>query len=280
MHLSKLIFRHLVSRARAAVLALAALSFFAGPSLAENDVKIEWVAHSFFRITSPDGTVILTNPWYANRDSSITLEDIPAADIILVPAGHGDEVGNTLEIAAKTGATIFASHEVINQQWKEAGAGFRTPVKFEGTELKTRAVQPGSEFTVDGVTIRAVNAVHGNGRTGGPAMGFMITMENGYTLYFSGSTDITLDMKLWGEMFQPDVALLAYAPAQRAADVALMAKFLTEGNPNLTTVFAHHNRLNADAGDRPSDLAAAMTEAGLSATLIDAKPGTVYSLAK
>ncbi len=280
MHLSKLIFKHLVSRAQAALLALATLSFLAGPSLAANDVKIEWLSWSFFRITTPGGKVILTNPWYANRDSNITLEDIPEADIILVPAGHGDEVGNTLEIAAKTGATIFASHEVINQQWKEAGAGFRTPVKFEGTELKTRAVQPGSEFTIDGITIRAVNAVHGNGRTGGPAMGFMITMENGYTIYFSGSTDVTLDMKLWGEMFQPDTALLAYSPAQRSADVALMAKFLTEGNPNLTTVFAHHNRLDASAGNRLADLAAAMTEAGLSAALIDAQPGTVYSLSK
>jgi hypothetical protein len=59
--------------------------------------------------------------------------------------------------------------------------------------------------------------------TGAPAMGIMITMENGYTIYFSGSTDVTLDRKLWGEMFQPDAAQ--------------MAKFLSEGNPNLTTCF-------------------------------------------
>ena len=33
-------------------------------------------------------------------------------------------------------------------------------------------------------------------------MGFFITLEDAYTIYFSGSTDLTLDMKLWGELFK------------------------------------------------------------------------------
>ncbi|MEE8133302.1 MAG: hypothetical protein V3T40_06995, partial [Nitrososphaerales archaeon] len=84
-----------------------------------SDVKIEWLTWSFFRITTPDGKVILTNPRYTNPDSSITLDDIPEADIILVPTGHPDEVGNALEVAAKTNATIVASHELINLVWKD-----------------------------------------------------------------------------------------------------------------------------------------------------------------
>ena len=39
-------------------------------------------------------------------------------------------------------------------------------------------------------------------------MGFFITLEDGYTIYFSGSTDLTLDMKLWGELFKPDAAIV------------------------------------------------------------------------
>ena len=74
----------------------------------EGEVKIEWLTWSFYRITTPGGKVILTNPWYTNPDSSIGLDDIPEADIILVPAGHPDEVGNTLAIAAKTGAAVVA----------------------------------------------------------------------------------------------------------------------------------------------------------------------------
>ena len=50
-----------------------------------SDVKIEWLGWSFFRITTPSGVVILTNPWYENPDNPTSLDDIPEADIILVP---------------------------------------------------------------------------------------------------------------------------------------------------------------------------------------------------
>ncbi len=132
------------------------------PARAAADVKIEWLTWSFFRITTPGGKVILTNPWYTNPDSSTTLADIPEADIILVPTGHPDEVGNTLEIAAKTGATIVASHDLVNLVWKDKGAGFRDPVIFDGITLKTKNFQPGTTETIDGITIRAVTALHGN----------------------------------------------------------------------------------------------------------------------
>ncbi len=252
----------------------------ASPSRAETDVKIEWLTWSFYRITTPGGKVILTNPWYTNPDSSITLDDIPEADIILVPTGHPDEVGNAREIAAKTGATIVATYELVNLVWKDKGAGFRAPVIFDGITLQTKSVQPGSTVTIDGITIRAVTALHGNWNTGGPAMGFIITMENGYTIYFSGSTDLTLDMKLWGELFKPDAALLYMPGGMDPRDVALMAKMLSESNPNLKTVMPHHHRLKPPAGRSPADLGKAMAEMGVKAKPIDPKPSVVYTLSK
>jgi len=244
------------------------------------DVKIEWLGWSFFRITTPDGVVILTNPWYENPDSSITLDDIPDADIILVPAGHPDEVGNALEVAAKTGATIVASHELINLVWKDENAGFRDPIIFDDITIQSQSFQPGTTTTIDGITIRAVTALHGNYDTGGPAMGFFITMEDGYTIYFSGSTDLTLDMKLWGELFKPDAALLYLASGQNPLDVAVMAQLLSENNPNLKTVIPHHHRLDAPEGRTPADVGKAMAELGLKAELIDPQPGVVYTLSK
>ena len=123
-----------------------------------SDVKIEWLTWSFFRITTPGGKVILTNPWYTNPDSSISLDDIPEADIILVPAGHPDEVGNALEVAAKTNATIVASHELINLVWKDENAGFGAPITFDNITIQTESFQPGTTTTIDGITIRAVTA--------------------------------------------------------------------------------------------------------------------------
>ncbi len=263
-----------------AALVSIALLISVGPSRAAGDVKIEWLTWTFFRITTPGGKVILTNPWYTNPDSSISLDDIPEADIILVPAGHPDEVGNALKIAAKTGATIVASHELVNLVWKDENAGFGAPVTFDGITIQTKSFQPGTTETIDGITIRAVTALHGNWNTGGPAMGFFITMEDGYTIYFSGSTDFTLDMKLWGELFKPDAALLYLASGQYPRDVALMAQFLSEKNPNLKTVIPLHHRLDPSEGRSPADLGKAMAEMGLKAKLIDPKPGVVYTLSK
>ncbi len=261
-----------------AALVSVAILMPAGPSRAAEDVTIEWLTWSFFRITTPGGKVILTNPWYTNPDSSTTLDDIPEADIILVPTGHPDEVGNALEVAAKTGATIVASHDLVNLVWKEEGAGFGDPVTFDGVTIQTASVQPGTLVTIDGITIRAVTALHGNWETGGPAMGFFITMEDGYTIYFSGSTDLTLDMKLWGELFKPDAAILYLASGQNPRDVALMAQMLSESNPNLKTVIPHHHRLDPPEGRSPADLGTELAALGLQAELLDPQLGSVYTL--
>jgi len=248
-------------------------------SLDAGETKIEWLTWSFFRITTPSGKVILTNPWYNNPDSSIGLEDIPEADIILIPTGHPDEVGDALEVAAKTGATIVASHEEIGS-WRDEDSTFGDPIIFNNVIIQSEAVQPGTTVTIDGITIRAVNAIHGNGDTGGPPMGFFITMEDGYTIYYSGSTDITLDMKLWGELFKPDIALLYLASGQDPRDVALMAQFLSENNPNLKTVIPHHHRINAPEGRTPLDVRNEMEKLELKIELIDPEPLKVYSLSK
>ena len=244
------------------------------------DVKIEWLGWSFYRITTPGGVVILTNPWYTNPDSAISLEDIPEADIILVPTGHPDEVGNALEIAAKTDTTIVASHDLINLVWKDKDALRSDPVTFDGIPIQTAQFQPGSTATIDGITIRAVTALHGNWETGGPAMGFFITMENGHVIYFSGSTDITLDMKLWGEMFKPDTAILYTHSSMNPHEIAMMAQLLSENNPNLKTVLPLHHRINAPEGHTPADLRNAIEELGLKVKVIDPQPGVVYTLSK
>ncbi len=244
------------------------------------DVKIEWLGWSFYRITTPGGVVILTNHWYENRVNPISLDDIPEADIILVPTGHPDEVGNALEIAAKTNATIVASHDLVNLVWKDKDALRSDPVTFDGIPINTAQFQPGTVRTIDGITIRAVTALHGNWETGGPAMGFFITMENGHVIYFSGSTDLTLDMKLWGEMFKPDTAILYTHSSMNPHDIAMMAQLLSENNPNLKTVLPLHHSLDSPEGHAPADLGKAMAELGLKAELIDPQPGVVYTLSK
>jgi len=103
---------------------------------------------------------------------------------------------------------------------------------------------------------------------------------NGYTLYFSGSTDLTLDMKLWGELFKPDAAILYLSSKMDPRDVALPAQFLSEKNPNLKTVIPSHHRLKQTAGRTPADLGESLTALGVKAKLLDPQLGKVYTLSK
>ena len=59
-----------------------------------------------------------------------------------------------------------------------------------------------------------------------------------------------------------------------------MVKMLSEKNPNLKTVFPHHQRLKPPPGRSPADLRKAMAKMGLKAKLIDPQPGKVYTLSK
>jgi L-ascorbate metabolism protein UlaG (beta-lactamase superfamily) len=60
-----------------------------------------------------------------------------------------------------------------------------------------------------------VDARHSSGIESGPDVfpgadpaGFVITFENGLKVYHAGDTGVFLDMKLIGELYKPDVAIL------------------------------------------------------------------------
>src|SRR5260221_12766621 len=86
------------------VLALGGICFtWSAAAFAAGDpVKIEWFSWSIFRMTSPAGKVMLTNPFVTNPDSPAKVEDSPKADVIVVADGHQDEVDSTAEMALAT----------------------------------------------------------------------------------------------------------------------------------------------------------------------------------
>ena len=238
-------------------------------------VRMEWLSWSHFRFTSPGGKVLLTNPFVTNPDSPIKAADITKADIIVVADGHRDEVGSTDEIAIKTGARVLAASEMMRNYFAER----KLP---ENQFLPTN---PGDRHTVDGITIRGVNSVHGSGTVdkgyGGAALGFVIRFENGLTVYFAGSTALTLDMQLWGSLYKPDVAILPLAGRRDVQDLAHMVRLLRTENPNLKTVIPHHHRLQPPAGaPTAADLENAIKASGLPVRVLNPELSRSYELVK
>ena len=251
-------------------LAWPAVAFAAG-----SPVKLEWFSWSIFRLTSPTGKVILTNPFVTNPDSKVKVADFPKVDAIVVADGHRDEVGSADEIALATGAKIITSFEMYN-------------VWFEPRKVPVEQVlrsSPGQFNKIGDILIRNIPSVHGSGTAdklyGGAAMGFMIKFENGLTVYFAGSTAPTLDMTMWGRLYKPDVAILHMSASNDPQDVVEEIRMLRTGNPNLKTIIPHHYRLqNPPGGVTPADVAAAIKAAKLPVKMLIPEPGKSYELIK
>lgn len=245
-------------------------------------VKVEWLTWSFFRFTSPKGKVILTNPFMAgNPDAKVTLADINRADLILVPNGHRDEIGQTVDIAKKTGARTVAPWEL--SQWF-VGKGL--------PEAQVMRRNPGSRLVWEGITIRVLGSVHGSGSGlatdsdfapiyGGVASSFMVTFENGWTVYFTGSSAATHDMAHWGAMYKPDALIFIMSPGQEPKDVALTVKLVMTENPNLKTLIPHHHRVAPPPGATSiQEVRAALSAIGINIPITNPVLGQAYEFSK
>lgn len=204
--------------------------------------SLEWFGWSHFRITDSDGTVILLNPFITgNPDASTSLDAINKVDFILVPNGHGDEIGDTIAIAKKTGAKVIAGGFEMGSWFIEKGIPASQVIRSN----------PGNIHRLGKITVRVVNSLHGSGLPeptekvpyGGPAAGFFITLSNGFTVYFAGSTAVTSDMTLWSELYKPDLAILPLGNNRDPMDVGMMVRLLLKGDSNLKRVLPHHHRV-------------------------------------
>ena len=243
-------------------------------------VTLEWFGWSHFRLTSVNGKVILINPFLTNPDSTVSLDDLSAVDLILPADGHGDEIGQTFEIAQKTGARIFAPFEL-------------------GTHFMARGIptaqvirsNPGQRMVMDGITIRMVNSVHGSGLAlqdgalsqgySGPAAGFYITFENGWTVYFTGSSAATQDQALWGANYKPDAMIFHMNAATDPLDVATAIRLTSTDNPNLTTLIPHHHRIQVPVGGTTvADVQGALGTLGITTQITEPVRSQLYTFTR
>ena len=230
---------------------------FSAPALAQqSSVKAEWITWSFFRFTTPGGKVILTNPFITgNPDAAagIKLEDVGKADLILITDAHRDEVGDAVAIAKATGARIVTPAFELGSLLIAWGV----------PEAQVMRRNPGGRFIWEGITVRVVGSVHGSGGRdptgdykpvyGGVAGGFVVTFENGYTVYFMGSSAATQDMTLWAEAYKPDAMIFLMHPSGEPLDAAMAVKLVAGKSPNLKTLLPHHHRVTPPPGALPAD---------------------------
>lgn len=192
------------------------LPFSAG---AGDKTDITWLGQSGFRIITPSGRVLFIDPWFTNSaypKGRELLETHNRADLILVTHGHGDHVGNAVEIARKTGAKLVATQELGRAMIRYTGF----PEKQFGQET---AGNLGAEITLlDGdIKVAFVPAIHSssieadrggqsvkNFAYAGSAAGFVISIKNGPVIYHTGDTDLFGDMALVKDFGAIDIMMV------------------------------------------------------------------------
>jgi L-ascorbate metabolism protein UlaG (beta-lactamase superfamily) len=165
------------------------------------DTALTWLGHGSFRFDSPGGKRIYVDPFLSGNPSTPDNEKEPERiDIIAITHGHGDHVGDTVELARKHGPVVVAPVELAD--W------LATKHELEKVEDPNK----GGTVDVDGIKITLTDAKHSSstndGTYAGEPCGLVFELENGTTLYFAGDTTVFGDMQLIARLYGPETAIL------------------------------------------------------------------------
>jgi L-ascorbate metabolism protein UlaG (beta-lactamase superfamily) len=198
--------------------AIIAAAFFSAASIsAAQAVDLQWFGQSAFKITTDNGKVILIDPFITkNPKTPEALKDLSKlgnVDLILVTHGHGDHVGDTAEIAKMTGAKVAMNADMGHTFGTLGIVPYDQLIRFN----KSGPIKP----LGDDITVTMVHAEHSSDVVhpdpvsgakrvwpGGEPAGYIIEFENGFKIYHAGDTGVFSDMKLIGELYDPDLSLL------------------------------------------------------------------------
>jgi L-ascorbate metabolism protein UlaG (beta-lactamase superfamily) len=151
--------------------------------------RIRWLGHAC-TLLETNGQNILIDPFLTgNPAAAVSAEAVPA-DFILVSHGHGDHVGDAIDIAQRTGATVISNYE-ISEWFKSKGVA------------KVHGQQHGGGHAFSFGRVKLTLAFHGSmlpdGSNGGNPCGFLIYLKDGTKIYHAADTGLFGDMRLIGE---------------------------------------------------------------------------------
>ena len=158
-------------------------------------ISITFLGHAGFLLSDGTHTVAIDPFLTGNPVATMKPDEVEVQSIVLTH-GHADHLGDTVAIAKANDATVFGAFEIVEYMGEQ--------------EIKGEPGNPGGKITADFGWVAFTQAFHSssyNGRYMGMPCGAVVHM-GGVTVYHLGDTGIFGDMKLLGEIYQPDIALV------------------------------------------------------------------------
>lgn len=213
---------------------------------------------------------LLVDPWLEPEWIEGRPDDFDRVDHVLVTHGAHDHLGSAYEVAEQSGAQVItepaiadhlAARGLPKEQLTSVVWGNRVDEGwFEVRALETRHI---SYFESE------------DGPVSGISLGFYLEVGD-VSVYYSGDTAIFRDLELFGDLYEPDVALVpvghapgAFAPLQ-PEEAALATEWL-----DVETVVPIHYTPDAPEPDAFAD---ALGERDVATTVARLDPGEQLEL--
>lgn len=172
--------------------------------LARMTVTATWCGHSTFAILTPEGKLMLIDPWVAgNPACPEACKSFERIDLMAITHGHFDHIADAVPLAREHAPEVVGIFELC--KWLER----------KGVE-KLTTMNKGGSVERCGVRFTMVHADHSCGIQeddgsiiyGGEAVGYVLRFSDGTVVYHAGDTNVFGDMALIRELYGPSVAML------------------------------------------------------------------------
>jgi L-ascorbate metabolism protein UlaG (beta-lactamase superfamily) len=175
-----------------------------------NGIQVRWLGHATFDLVGPAGQKFLIDPFIVENPAfpkhlGAEITAPGAYDALLVTHAHFDHFADALPLLRDDPALKIITQFEIGEWLHHQGV----------KEERVIGMNPGGTGTFKDVRVTMVPALHsssidvqGDGRSLGCAVGYVLRFADGFTLYNTGDTAVTMDMKIVHDLYKPDLVVL------------------------------------------------------------------------